>query len=232
MKKVLANILLVFTFPFKLLKQTKIDYFVGGLIFGAVFSLVVNVATVRVQEDLNKQRALEALEREIVFHSLMANDLVREENRVYEANDDEYLSVQNTLSRRYEMRIWESENIPAYIFELEPDTAAEIESYYSSIISNANRWLDDNEEKFKQYYNKCSPYRELVEGVKMEDKPICNALARNAVTLHAGFSGLVYEYVIEIRKDFHPTQDRLNSWWLKLLLGDKAYEVVKLPPVQ
>lgn len=72
-KKVWSNIVLLFSFPVKLLKKSKFDNFVGGLIFGALFSLVVNVATVKIQEDINKQRALEAIEREMIFHTITAN---------------------------------------------------------------------------------------------------------------------------------------------------------------
>lgn len=34
-KKIFSNLLLIFAYPFKLLKKSKFDNFVGGIIFGA-----------------------------------------------------------------------------------------------------------------------------------------------------------------------------------------------------
>lgn len=85
MKKVWTSITLLFSYPFLVLKNTKIDNFVGGLIVGAIFSLIVNIATVKVQEDINKQRALEALEREMIFHTITAKSLIESEKIAQEA---------------------------------------------------------------------------------------------------------------------------------------------------
>jgi len=57
-------------------------------------------------------------------------------------------------------------------------------------------------------------------------------LTQIALMANTGYSQNIFEDVKDIRKDFHPTQDRLDNWWLSLLLGNKAYEVMKVNPVQ
>ncbi len=64
MKKVFSNVFLVFVYPLSFLRKMKVNNFLGGLILGAVISLIVNVATVQIQEKINKQRILEAVENE------------------------------------------------------------------------------------------------------------------------------------------------------------------------
>lgn len=44
----------------KSLKKGKLSSFLGGLIIGALFSLVVNIITVHVQETITRQIYLEA----------------------------------------------------------------------------------------------------------------------------------------------------------------------------
>ncbi len=78
MKKVFSSLILAVTFPVKLLKKTKVDNFVGGLIFGAIFSLVVNIVTVQIQETIQKQRILEAVENEILTNTLTANQIAKQ----------------------------------------------------------------------------------------------------------------------------------------------------------
>ena len=227
MRKIFSNIILVFTFPIKLLRKTKIDNFVGGLIFGALFSLMVNITTVKVQEDLSKQRTLEALEREIVEHYLTANQFVRAEIDAYKKTDEEYLVLDNVLSSRYETRMWESGNVAAYLFEIDPAVAGKIQAYYGIIIKTANRFINENEENFRRSYHVCTPSYEFLENGKRESKKVCNKLLRIALTTQTIYTDNVYSSVEEIRKDFHPTQDRLNNPWLRFLLGNKAYEVMK-----
>src|SRR3989344_2005711 len=77
MKKVFSSLLLVFTLPPSIFKKTKIDNFLGGLILGAIFALIVNIVTVQVQEIIKKQRVYEAIENEVLNNLLTANNVVK-----------------------------------------------------------------------------------------------------------------------------------------------------------
>jgi hypothetical protein len=222
----------IFTSPLILvnaLKKTKIDNFVGGLIFGAIFSLLVNVVTVKLQEDINKQRYLEALEREIIFHTLTVNNINNEVNRVVNLDNNDYITADGLLRLRYNTRVWDSDYLQPYIFELKPDVGAKINAYYETIIRNANLQMDKNIDNYEKIYARCSPFRILIEEKESEEKDFCNEIVKNTALLQkeAAFSNLVVEYVTDIRNNFHPTQNRLNSWWLRLLLGGESFKIME-----
>ncbi len=229
LKNIFSSVSLIFTFPFRLFRKTKIDNFVAGIIFGAIFSMVVNIATVRVQEDITKQRVFEALEREIVVHYLDTNTMVKAENEAWDSNDNQYLISYDLISRRFETRIWESENVSAYLFEIDPAVAGKIQAYYGT-ISTINSYLGKNEESFWDLYHECTPTYEFLEKGERKSIKDCNELLRITLTSRNAYAKNIYDTVENIRKDFHPTQDRLDNWWLSLLLGNKAYEVVKVNP--
>ena len=124
MKKVFSSLLLVFSIPLSLLKKTKWDNFVGGLIFGAVFSLVVNVATVQVQQTIDKQRTLEALEAEILFHGLTANNVMKENSQqVADRKRPNYFRV----ASYYPDDVWKNSDVVNYIMEIDPKVQAMLE---------------------------------------------------------------------------------------------------------
>lgn len=227
-KRILTKLFNILLLPFRFLRKTSADNFALGLMFGAIFSLVVNIATVKIQEDINRQRTLEALEREIVDHHLMVNNIVRDRDAVYTFSVDEY-AYPSTMSFRFNTSVYDSDQVKAYLFEINPQTAAKIESYYSYLVEGSNVNLDRNEKAYNLLGGeRCQPVFDIIYGVEKESAAFCNELSVKILTANIGYADSIYTNVEEIRKTFHPTQDRLDNWWLKLLLGDKAYEVMKL----
>lgn len=235
MKKIFNQLLLILYLPIRVAKKSKIDNFVFGLIVGALFSLVVNVVTVRIQEEVGKQRALEAVEREITFHTIVAKNLVQAELAASDIEDSELLGQEFVIGTRYDTKIWDSNMATPYIFELDPSIASQIETYYSVIIGNTNRLMGNNEEVYKELGRECSypfQYQQGIQGSVLDFDFIesCNEVQRKALSAQNLYTDLVFENANAILEDFHPAQDRIDSWWMSILLGDKAYEIVKVQP--
>ena len=228
MKKIFSSLLLVFTSLLRTIKKSKFNNFVAGLMFGAVFSLVVNVTTVKVQENISKQRALEALERELISHSLAMNSIARDEDSAYSEDDADYI-FPTTIGFRLSSRVYKSDVVIPFMFEINPDVAARIETYYDFVVQNVNQNLERNESTYNELSEKCQIMYSFYYGEEREEVKKCNELVRITLTSNKVFSPLVHDHVNEIRESFHPTQDRLNSRWLRLLLGDQAYEILKFP---
>ncbi len=226
MKRIMNSLILLFLFPVKLLKKTRIDNFVGGLIFGAIFSLVVNIATVKIQEDINRQRVLESLERELVQQSLNANNAIIDENNAKKSNDENYVII-STLGNMFPTRIWDNLEANKYIFELPSTTAGLIEAHYVSYINSVNDHVESVMTDFDQMYKGCNATIEQMIS-KKDSRSIkeCNDIARSAYYIGNIFNESIIDHVDEIRKTFHPTQDRMSNWWLSLLLGKNAHPVM------
>jgi len=143
MKKVVGSLLLILTWPFKFLKKSKIDNFVGGLIFGAIFSLVVNIITVQVQELVNKQRILEAIENEIVNNTIIAKGVIEENTKSIDKK--EAYNPFYTL-RYYSKDLWTQSSEPLqYVAQLSQESQIAISGYYTYTISEHNRMTDSLE---------------------------------------------------------------------------------------
>jgi len=221
MKKILSSLLLVFTFPFRSLKKSKIDNFVGGLIFGAIFSLLVNIFTVQIQELINKQRALEALENEIMFNILQVNNIVKQNSDT--SKKDEPLNY-FYYSPPYSVDFWTQSSDPLrYIAQLDPEIQSAISSFYTIILKNSNELVDRANNIFKQEYIKCFNKDDF--SYKNED----NECIRLQVIIQAHenmAAELVGKNAFDVLDYFHPTKDRLNSWYLRILMGDKSTRIL------
>ncbi len=210
------------------LRKTRLDNFVGGLIFGAIFSLVVNIATVRIQEVINKQRVYEALEREIIFHLIDANGMYSANKALDGKFNSDYVYVDNIMTKRLSTRIWDSAEASRYLFELDQEASSKVEVYYGVTVDSTNRYLQKNYEDFMEAYKGCNDIFDinLMEGTR-KSKEYCNTLARQAAQLQVMTFGSIVNAADEAHKSFHPTKDRLSNYWLKLLLGNQALEVLR-----
>ncbi|MFH1792140.1 MAG: hypothetical protein ABH819_00665 [Patescibacteria group bacterium] len=220
MKKIVSSLLLVVTWPFKFLKKSKFDNFVGGLIFGAVFSLVVNIITVQIQEKINKQRALEGLENEIMINVLQANNIIK-------TNDE--ASKNNTpinffyYSPTYSIDFWTQSSEPLrYSAQLDQDIQSGIMVLYSSIFKNANGYVNRTNNLIDQELPKCF----TDNFVYKHDDNSCVMLEATIRTSENLAADLVSQYGNEVLSYFHPTQDRLNNWFLKALMGGKSMRIL------
>ncbi len=220
MKKVLSSLILLVTFPVRLLKKTKVDNFVGGLIFGALFSLLVNIITVQIQERINKQRAFEALENEIMINMLQANEVIKTNDTAQKNNTSLNFFY---FSLPYSVDFWTQSSEPLrYTAQLDQDTQGRIMLLYSSIYKNANGYINRTNNLIDQDLKNC-----FDDNLKYKKEDIeCLKLENNIRITESLAADIVSQYSNEILEIFHPTQDRLENWFLKLLMGDKSTRIL------
>lgn len=186
------------------------------------------MVTVKVQEDINKQRTLEALEREMAYHLLTVNAITSAYKEASTDKDITYhTTLDNVLSERLDTRVWENSEISRYLLELDPKTAATVETYYTVMVIPINRQLEFNQQEYKKLTAPCSMFYGMLTGEKRMDREICDTIYRNAVMLQAEIGSIILEQADNNHKMFHPTRDRLNSLWLKMILGDKTVEILR-----
>lgn len=220
MKKIVSSLLLIVIWPFRFLKKSKFDNFVSGLIFGAVFSLVVNIITVQIQEEINKQRALEALENEIMINVLQANNIIK-------TNDE--ASKNNTpinffyYSPTYSIDFWTQSSEPLrYTAQLDQDIQGKIMLLYSMIFKNANGYVNRTNNLIEEELPKCFTDNLVYK----QDDNNCIKLKDSIRVSENLAADLVSKFGNEVLNCFHPTQDRLKNWLLKLLMGTKSTKIL------
>lgn len=221
MKKIFSTLILIISYPIKLLRRSKFDNFVGGLIFGALFSLLVNIFTFQIQEIIQKQRILEALENEIVSNALTAEQIA-----VQNKKNIEDKSGYNPFSYldRYSRDLWEQSSEPLqYIAQLDQSIQIPLLGYYSWTIPSQNGMLTRLENFTADKLKNCSPIGEVIN---VNDSDYCRQW--NAVLLDSERS-IALDVAVEsfkLLKIFHPTRDRLNNWFLKLIMGNKSTKIL------
>lgn len=220
MKKIFSPLLLIFTWPFKFLKKSKFDNFVSGLIFGAIFSLVVNILTVQVQEAIQRQRILEAIENEIASNYLRAGNLITQNSQ--EANKN----IQNNffyISQKYSSDIWTQSSEPLqYIAQLDQETQIKVVVYYSNLILNVNNFVDKANEILDKINDLCFS----LETGERKENDTCMTLSNLAREAENMAAEQVIKYSEDLFKVFHPTQDRLNSKFLRFMMGNKSIRML------
>lgn len=221
MKKITTSLLLIFSWPFRLIKKSKIDNFVGGLIFGAIFSLIVNILTVQIQETIQKQHILEAIENEILTNTLTANSIASANQKQIEAND-KFNVFYGT--QRYTRDIWTQSSEPLqYIAQLDPDIQIAITGYYSTTVNLTNSLLDRVDKLGDSEFKDCFS---LWETVDVEQQEKCNKSYIMVLGFERDSALQIAKNGFDILNKFHPTQDRLNNWFLRLVMGDKSTRVL------
>lgn len=210
-------------------RRRKSDNFIAGLLIGVVVSLFVNIFTIHVQESIAKQRALEAVERELVQQIIDANSVANEENELKVAlKDGKHLYYPNSMSKRLENRVWNSTEVLKYIFELSPSVSAKLSSYYSTRVESTNNFLDQTQNDFNEIYNtRCRQLNQLVDSNFVLDQTFCDALILKQMELVTDWFVDIHDNLKDALTDFHPTQDRLDSFWLRTLLGGESVKILK-----
>lgn len=211
---------------FRKIKKITLNSFVGGLIFGAIFSLIVNVITVQFQEMITKQKYLESLEREIVSH-LVRSSVIIEDIEESQTSDD---ATPLVLAWRYDTAVWDSTDILGYIYDLESSTQAEITAHYSFRVSDINRTLDYIEDSMNQLeFDSINCYLQQKPDAECE---ILDEAHYQAAELFEGYTLQIAERMHtsaeNLLADFHPTQDRLDNWMLRMLMGEEATHITNV----
>jgi hypothetical protein len=202
----------------------KFDTFVGGLVIGAILSLLVNVATVQLQEMITRQKNLEALEHEIMGHFTNSATII-------ETYADELKTGTPTnpysFSQRYPTTVWDSGEILNHIYSLPSQTQSKISLYYSYVVSTQNRKLDRLENDVNQLefaYMSCLFKKELDCPKFKQDLDAGVAFYMQQKFTTAGLMANESNTVLDV---FHPTDDRLKNPVLKLFMGDNAIPILK-----
>lgn len=221
MNIIFSYLILIITFPFKLLRKITKNEFVAGLIFGAIFSLVVNVITVRMTEEIQKQRILEALENEIVSNTLQAENIMKEKQEELDKNNiyNPFIPV-----RKYSRDLWEQSSEPLqYVAQLDQETQIKVQIYYSFTIPYDNAAIDNVEKFCDSQLTKClSPNL----NIPIKDDQNCLAWYQFRLKSERDNALDVSSQGLEVLKVFHPTKNRLNNWFLRLIMGNKSTRIL------
>ncbi len=212
-------------------RKIKLDNFVGGLIFGAIFSLVVNIFTVQFQESISKQRSLEALEREIAQHLLDSDQVFNELQTIRDTKKNNKLYYYpNAMYKTLDTAIWDSGESSKYVFELEPSLSAELTTYFSAVVKPQNSLIKDTQEQYKKIYEaRCDLVNQFLDPNYIVDNNFCLDVTIKFMELIDQSYANNDVHASELLDKFHPTQDRLDSKLLKFVLGDKSVEMLKRP---
>jgi hypothetical protein len=206
----------IFSYPLLLFKKLGKDSFVNGLIWGAIFSLVVNVVTIQLQESLQKQRVFEAIENEIFTNLLTASAVMDENDTIIE---NEYNPDFYKLPAIYNDEVWRSSEALKYIVQLDSDLQAELYAYYNPYILQINQIAEKDTVLAEETLRDCYfSFDNLLASEQRE----CNEKYYEYLDAQSGAAYDVYEWSDELLNIFHPTQDRLNNPFLRLVMGKKA----------
>jgi hypothetical protein len=221
MKKITSSFVIFIAAPIKFIKKIKLDNFLGGLILGAVFSLIVNVVTVKITDEIQKQRVLEAVENEIVNNELRAQEIITRDQGDITNN-----STYNALIpiERYSRDIWQYSPVSLqFIAQLDPSLQSAIIGYYTISVPWDNSELENTDRLTSGQLSSCM----LSETVKNPGDSV-HCRAWNNVLLQGEMSAAqdMQKRSYDLLMIFHPTRDRLHNWFLKLIMGDKATKIL------
>lgn len=204
--------------------KIKLNGFIGGLIFGAFFSLLVNVATFYVSDAVAKQRALESIENEITSNNILANVIVNQNNKSIGNNDLPNLFYSY---HRYTESVWNNPSTLSYIEQLDPIIQAQISTYYQYVITGSNAQIDKLELLSGSILQKCFTYTIPLD--TQTDKA-CRLMNGAFLNMESNSALSVSSTGLKLINIFHPTRDRLKNPLLRLLMGGNAIGALKVPP--
>lgn len=203
------------------LRKFKINGFLGGIIIGAIFSMLVNLITVQIQEVISKQRILEAVEWEIVNNTLQASSVTTQANqRLKDKADYNIFFTYSSYSRD----LWEQSTEPLqYISQLSPEVATKIAVYYSVVIKNQNEFIEKLSKVSDSVMNGCY---DVLNEVSEKKKVECDITYLQLEKAYVNTADVVFKNGMDVLDQFHPTKDRLSSWFLKLMMGDESVKIL------
>lgn len=222
LKSIFSSPLLIVRF----LKKSKLDNFTGGLIFGALFSLIVNVVTINIQEAVQKQRVLEALEYEIFNNATQAESTIKNNSGLVDKKEriDYY---HNFL--KYSDNVGQSNEFLKYGLNLDPKVQSQIHAYYAVSVIFNNEILSKNDRLMEFQLGECY----LNDGgFKDTTNTQCVRAFNYFFILESQAAKRVFDQSIETLKVFHPTKDRLSNPFLKFLMGDQSIGALRNGAVQ
>lgn len=196
-------------------------HFVLGIIFGAVFGLVVNVITVQLQEVIQVQRVEEALENEILMDGEIANEAIDENTQLIKNNSmPDYYRVTKT----YVYDVWTRSDAINYTIQNDPAVQTKISVFYDYVIPYVNGLLNKNS-ILENNLTQCYTTAQLTTSQINDCKNWNNLILEGEITGAQDVSKSSFD----ILKVFHPTRDRLKNPLLVLLMGKQAVGALTTP---
>lgn len=197
-------------------KKIRFNNFVSGLIFGAIFSLIVNIITIQIQDLVQKQRVLEALEYEIFDNASQAEATIKENTKI--ANKEEKVDYYHNFLK-YSNKVWNSNEFLKYGLSIDPQVQTQIHTYYTVSVNFNNEILNKNDKLMENQLNSCY----LNNGtLKRPSEKQCTQAFNYFFILEAQSAKRVFDKSLETLKVFHPTKDRMENPILRFLMGDKS----------
>jgi len=227
-KRIFSNLLSLFVIPLllttkikKTLIKSKIDNFIGGLLIGAIVSLLVNYITFNIQDNLQRQRILEAVENEILTNTINANSLISSNRKEIEANRT--LNYFYT-SPSYSSSVWNSSGVLNYIVQLPKEDQIKLFGYYFT-TERINSLINKTEKIRETNASKCTAL--MNDKFTVPDMQYCVALNRELLNEDNSSAYNIAKQGLDTLHSFHPTSDRLKNPILKFFLGSDAVNVLK-----
>lgn len=201
-------------------KKIRFNSFVGGLIFGAVFSLVVNIATVQLQEIIQKQRILEAVENEIMSNTLMASNILSTNNKNIE--DKSPPNIFHPFFR-YSNDLWTQSSEPLqYIAQLDQETQISVNVYYTTTIKHINNMVEKYDEIAREKLKNCYEFSKL----NNKEKEVCSNDYWMILNWEGNTASDIAKQGFDLLSKFHPTKDRKENIILSFLMGNKSVRIL------
>ena len=183
----------------------------------------MNIVTVQVQELIQKQRILEAIEWEIYNNSAEAKSVIDNALVIYK---EKRLPTIFYSFPTYSKDFWSQSTEPMqYIAQLPPEVQAQIVVYYTTTIKKQNEMLNSLNEFGKAELSKNNCFF-LENETDQNTINSCKLMYYQLVNINSESADDIFEASWNVLDVFHPTQDRLNNWFLKLMMGDKSVRVL------
>jgi hypothetical protein len=87
--------------------------------------------------------------------------------------------------------------------------------------------MGKNNDNYLQLYKPCEPFYKILTGKEPQNYEYCNKISISSVETHAMVVGAVIDDLDKVKEVFHPTRDRLNNPFLKLLMGSKSVKILE-----
>lgn len=203
------------------IRKIKFNGFLGGILIGALFSLFVNVITVQIQETINKQRVLEAIEWEIFNNASLSTNIVDEAGIIFK---ESRIPSPFYVYRSYSRDFWQQSIEPMlYIAQLSPEIQTKLMVYYTVTVPGLNNLVESNKKISENLLQDCySVYKEI----SSEEMNNCKKFYYEIVKTNMDTANDMFEESFDILQTFHPTQDRLNNVFLKLMMSGNSVRVL------
>lgn len=190
--------------------------FILGIIAGALLTLLVNLATIQYSETLEKQRLLESIENEVAQNELLAANTIKDDQAKIKANSP-VSSLTNATP--YSDSAWSRGEVIKFVVGLDPKIQAKLTTFFTIRVPQANLLLQRYFDLVKDKLSTCyiDPGR-----LSSDESKRCQDYYQKLLNDEITVAAAVAKDGSAILQIFHPTQDRLNSFILRTLFGDKA----------